>query len=97
MKMGNLTFSSSGARADEPEYRTKDTLLLLTSGAINPIAQRGDLSSTSNNTITAPQPDTALKSLDRLVGTWKLSGGTKGQISMSGWTAELLPHSSMSI
>jgi len=28
-----------------------------------------------------PTPDAALKGLDRLVGTWKLSGGVQGQIT----------------
>jgi hypothetical protein len=29
----------------------------------------------------APRPDAALKQLDRLVGSWKLSGGVQGQVT----------------
>ena len=35
----------------------------------------------SDDTYTAPNPDPDLKSLDRLVGTWRVSGGAEGSVT----------------
>jgi hypothetical protein len=48
--------------------------------------QEGENIMTQNDSTTPtpqqpPKPNPDLKSLDRLVGTWKLSGGVQGQIS----------------